>query len=115
MRNVRPLLSTAFVLASSMLLAACPLLSSATTTSAQTDPVALAVVQGNGQIAQAGRAVASPVVLRVLDANGRGVRAGRELPCLDESRRASRRSGRLSVNPPEIRAWIVSPTGPDDC
>ena len=73
MRNVRPLLSTAFVLASSMLLAACPLLSSATTTSAQTDPVALAVVQGNGQIAQAGRAVASPVVLRVLDANGRGV------------------------------------------
>lgn len=71
--SVRPTFGAALALASSLLLGGCPLLSSATASSAASTPSALTVVQGNLQTVQAGRTLGSPIVLRVVDDNGRGV------------------------------------------
>ncbi len=60
-----------------LFLSACKLLSKPTAPSesaaAAVVPVRLAIVQGNDQVAQAGRPLGTPIVLRVVDATGRGV------------------------------------------
>ncbi|CAN5234980.1 hypothetical protein BH09GEM1_BH09GEM1_11910 [soil metagenome] len=63
---------SALILASALSLGGCPLISSTATIPAA-PPASLAVVQGNGQNAQAGKALPGAIVLRVVDANGRGV------------------------------------------
>lgn len=68
----RKLLRAAVVLAATIILGGCPLIPTSATDSS--GPAAtVAVVQGDNQIAQAGRALASPIVLRVTDDNGKGV------------------------------------------
>jgi hypothetical protein len=59
-------------------LAGCSLLSKSTAPTetpavAAPEPVGITIVQGNDQVAQAGRQLATPLVLRVVDAFGRGV------------------------------------------
>ncbi|MEP6729627.1 MAG: hypothetical protein ABJE10_03260 [bacterium] len=72
MSAVRSTLRAALVLASAALLGGCPFMSS-TATPAVSTPSSIAVAQGNGQSAQAGKALPSAIVLRVVDENGHGV------------------------------------------
>lgn len=73
MPSVPPSRTNVFVLATTVLLGGCTLLSKATATSATASASSLMVVQGNGQSAQAGKTLPGAIVLRVLDENGRGV------------------------------------------
>lgn len=66
-----PLLDLA--LAGFLAIVACQKPTAPSTSAKTAAPAALAVVQGNGQTAQAGRLLAAPVVLRVVDASGRGI------------------------------------------
>lgn len=73
MPSVRSTLGAALVLASTLFLGGCQLLSKTTATSAASSPATLTVVQGNGQSVQAGKTLPVAIVLRVVDDNGRGV------------------------------------------
>ena len=73
MSSVRSILGPAVALLSALVLGGCTLLSKSTTTSAASTPTTLMVVQGNGQSAQAGKALPGAIVLRIVDENGRGV------------------------------------------
>ena len=72
MLSVRSTFGSLLVLASTVFLGGCPLLSKSTASSTSS-PATLTVVQGNGQSAQAGRALPAPIILRVLDDNGRAI------------------------------------------
>ncbi|MDB4915203.1 MAG: hypothetical protein JWM95_2847 [Gemmatimonadetes bacterium] len=63
---------TAAVLASTLLMGGCPLLPTDVTATGGA-PATVTIVQGDNQIAQAGRALSAPIVLRVVDASGKGV------------------------------------------
>ncbi|MEO8563892.1 MAG: hypothetical protein ABI601_17565, partial [bacterium] len=72
MTILRSALRSALATSSALLLGGCPLVKGTEPTVTAT-PVGITVVQGNGQSAQAGRALPVAIVLRVVDDKGRGV------------------------------------------
>lgn len=68
----RTFFRVALTLTSTLALGGCPLIPTAAS-STSASAASVAVVQGDNQIAQAGRALPTAIVLRVLDENGHGV------------------------------------------
>jgi hypothetical protein len=75
MSSTSPLHKRILALTLILSMSACKLLSKSTAPdgTAVSGPAGITVVQGNDQVAQAGRPLATPIVLRVVDADGRGV------------------------------------------
>jgi hypothetical protein len=69
--RILPRVALDLLLAGFLVLVGCQLPTKAGSTTSE--PAGLTVVQGNGQIAQAGRLLTTPIVLRLIDADGRGV------------------------------------------